>query len=481
MKIHLLSTRCHIPWRQNRGFTGSVLTLFLIVLSSSIISAQEQPAVLRLSLDDAQQYAVSHNYSLQNASLEVQKAEYSRWQTLASMLPQIKAGFDYQNMCGYEMVMGGGNSYSSLIPDTILIGGVPVPISIPSSGEESSGGTVIPMNPSGTFSITASVAVTGAQIVGLMLSNIAREMTDVAYKQTEQTTRSQVRSVYVSILVMEDIVGLLDSSLANMQRLEQTTIESVRVGAAEQIAADQLSVQVASLRNSINANRRSLQMLYNSLILQLGADVNTKIELTTSLDDVLDINHLAQLTMQDFNIEDNYNYQLLQYNERVAKRNITMAWMDFTPTLSAYYQYSAKTYFGKDAGFNMTPPNMIGASISLPLFSSGTRFAKIKAAEIDYAETLNSKQQAEDGLRVQYNQLCFDLVNALETYQIQKANLDVTRRVFANITEKYNYGRASNLEVTNASTDIITAQSNYIQAVMSVVSAQVALENLLGK
>ena len=94
---------------------------------------------------------------------------------------------------------------------------------------------------------------------------------------------------------------------------------------------------------------------------------------------------------------------------------------------------------------------------------------------------LNSKQQAEDGLRVQYNQLCFDLVNALETYQIQKANLDVTRRVFANITEKYNYGRASNLEVTNASTDIITAQSNYIQAVMSVVSAQVALENLLGK
>ena len=40
---------------------------------------------------------------------------------------------------------------------------------------------------------------------------------------------------------------------------------------------------------------------------------------------------------------------------------------------------------------------------------------------------------------------------------------------------------ATHLEVTNASTDIITAQSNYIQAVMSVVQAQVALENLLGK
>lgn len=438
---------------------------------------------LRLSLSDAQKYAVEHNYSMQNATLEVQKAEFSRWQTLASMLPQVKAAFDYQNMCGYTMNIGSGNSMLSMMPDSITIGGITMPLSFPSSTttDESSNSGGIVMNPSGTFSITASVAVTGAQIVGVILNNIAREMVDVSRRQTEQTTRSQVRSVYVSILVMEDIVGLLDSSLANMQRLEKTTLESVAAGAAEQIQADKLHVQVASLRNSIQANRRSLQMLYNSLILQLGADVNSKIVLTTPLDEVLDIQHLASLSLQGFVIDSNYNYQLLQFNEKVAKRNVSMAWMDFTPTLSAYYQYSAKTYFGKDEGFNMTPPNMVGASISIPLFTSASRYAKIRAAKIDYQEALNSKQQAEDGLHVQYNQLCYDLVNALETYQIQKDNLDVTKRVFNNTAEKYRYGHASNLEVTNASTDIITAQSNYIQAVMSVVTAEVALENLLGK
>lgn len=458
------------------------LSVALILTHLATLNAQEGQT-LKLSLSQAQQYAVEHNYSLQNASLEVQKAEYSRWQTIASMLPQVKAGFDYQNMCGYTMNFGSGNSMMSMMPDSITIGTMTLPISFPESSttEENTGSGGIAMNPSGTFSITASVAVTGAQIVGIILNNIAREMVDVSRRQTEQTTRSQVRSVYVSILVMEDIVGLLDSSLANMQRLEKTTQESVTAGAAEQIQADKLHVQVASLRNSINANRRSLQMLYNSLILQLGADVNSKLELTTPLDDVLDINHIASLTMGSFDIDSNYNYQLLQYNEQVAKRNVTMAWMDFTPTVSAYYQYSAKTYFGKDEGFNMTPPNMIGASVSIPIFSSASRYAKIRAAKIDYQEALNSKQQAEDGLHVQYNQLCYDLVNAIETYQIQKDNLDVTRRVFTNTAEKYRYGHASNLEVTNASTDIITAQSNYIQAVMSVVTAEVALENLLGK
>ena len=279
---------------------------------------------------------------------------------------------------------------------------------------------------------------------------------------------------------MEQTVKLLDTTLMNMQQLLATTEASVQAGASEQITADKLNVQVASMQNSINSTKRTLKMLYNSLVLMLGADVDAKVVLTTPLEKVLDIDYAAQLTMGDFHLEDNFDYQLLQQNEILSRKQVAMAWMDFTPTISAYYQYSDKTYFGKDAGFNMTPPNMIGANVSLPLFQSGTRMAKIKGAKIDLQETLNSKKQAEDGLKVQYNQLRYDLVSAIEGYQIQRQNLDVTRRVFRNVTEKYTYGHASNLEVTNASTDIITAQSNYIQAVLSVVQAQVALENLLG-
>ena len=407
---------------------------------------------LRLSLDEAQQYAVEHNATMKNADLDVKKAELDRWKTLSSMLPTVKAGFDYQNMLGYEMHMGmGGQSIS------------------------------IPLNPSGSFSITAAVALTGSQVVGTMLQNLAMEMTDITRQQTEQTTRSQVKNVYVSILIMEETVGLLDSSLANLERLAATSQASVDVGAAEQVDADKLQVQVATLRSSINSTNRSLQMLRNSLLLQLGADVDATVELTTPVEQILNVEGALAFLNESFEIEKNYNYQLLEKNEEVAKKNVNMAWMDFLPTLSAYYQYSAKTYFGKDEGMNMTPPNMVGVSISMPLLTTGTRYASIKSARIALQETQNSKKQAEDGLRVQYNQLRYDLASALETYDIQRRNLDVTQRVFANVTEKYNYGRASSLEVTTASSDIITAQSNYIQAVMNVISAQVALENLLNK
>ncbi len=464
-----------------RGRGRLLVMLPLLVASMTAANGQEGRQQLRLSLAEAQQYAMEHNATMQNADLDTKKAELSKWKTLSTMLPQVKAGFDYQNMCGYTMNFGSRGSMANMMPDSITIGGMTMPISFPSSGDteesENSGG--IAMNPSGTFSITASVAVTGAQIVGTMLQDIARQMTDISRQMTEQQTRSNVKSVYVSILVMEETVGLLDSSLANLESLAATSQAAVDVGAAEQVDADKLQVQVASMKSSINSTKRSLQALRNSMLLQLGADVGAQLVLTTPVDEILNIDDAAQLLGREFDITKNYNYQLLEQNEKVAKRNVTMAYMDLTPTLSAYYQYSAKTYFGKDEGFNMTPPNMVGASVSLPLFSSGTRTANIKSAKIDLQEAANSRRQAEDGLRVQYNQLSYDLASALETDDIQSRNLDVTRRVFDNVTEKYKFGRASSLEVTNASTDIITAQSNYIQAVMSVISAQLALENLL--
>ena len=458
-----------------------IMPLAVVLTFMTLTAAAQERQTLRLSLSEAQQYAVEHNATMQNADLEMKKAELAKWKTLSSMLPQVKAGFDYQNMCGYTMNLGSRSmSMSSMMPDSITIGGVTMPISFPSSSSTSSdndGG--IAMNPSGTFSITASVALTGQQIVGTMLQNVANQMTDISRQQTEQSTRANVKNIYVSILVMQQTVGLLDSSLANLERLAATSQAAVNVGASEQVDADKLQVQVATMRSTINSTKRSLQALHNTMLLQLGADVDAELELTTALDEVVSVDRAVALLGQGFDITKNYNYRLLEQNEQVARHNVTLAWMGLAPTLSAYYQYSAKTYFGKDEGFNMTPPNMVGASVSVPLFSSGANAASIKTAKIDLQEAANSRRQAEDGLRVQYNQLCYDLASALETYDIQSRNIDVTQRVFDNITEKYRYGRASSLEVTTASSDIITAQSNYIQAVMSVVSAQIALESLL--
>lgn len=422
-----------------------LIGLISLFVSAHIAKAQD---ILKLSVQEAEQYAIEHNRTMQNASLDIKQAKAARWQTLSSMLPQVSAGFSYQNYCGYELNMMG----------------MPIPI---------------PMNPSGTFNTTVSMALTGAQVVGTMLANLSIEMADITKQQTEQSISKSVRSVYLSILVMEKTVSLLDSSLVNLENLERTTINAVKAGAAEQVDADQISIQVNSMKNNINSTSRSLEMLYNSLQLQLGADINTKIELTGSLDDILNTDGIKSLLLESFDINNNYDYQLLKKSEELTKRQVTMSWMDFLPTISVYYQYSKLTYFGKDAGFSMTPPNMIGASVNLPIFSSGTRVAKVKEAKINLQKMQNTIKSTEDALYVQERQLRYNLVSALENYENQADNIDVSQRVFNNILTKYKYGMSSSLDVTNASNNLITAQSNYVQSVMTLLNAQIELETLM--
>ena len=77
--------------------------------------------------------------------------------------------------------------------------------------------------------------------------------------------------------------------------------------------------------------------------------------------------------------------------------------------------------------------------------------------------------------------MCFNLTNAYETYTNEKDNIEVARRVFASATEKYKYGASSNMELTNASNDLINAQSSYVEAMLNLVSAQADLEEFLNK
>ena len=57
--------------------------------------------------------------------------------------------------------------------------------------------------------------------------------------------------------------------------------------------------------------------------------------------------------------------------------------------------------------------------------------------------------------------------------------VDVTHRVVQSFTNEYNYGATSKLYFVNASFDVISAQSTYVQAVLTLVNAEVELDKFL--
>lgn len=418
---------------------------------------QEVPATLNLSLEEAQDYAVNQNRSLKNADLAVQKAYAQRWQTIASMLPSVDMSWAFQSMMGYEMEMRTGKN--------------------PITGEEMV--TKIAMPDNGTLGITASIGINGQAIVGALLNNIAIDMQRLNLEQSEDNLRANVKSSYASVLVLEDVVKLLDSSLKNIEELAVMTQRSVEVGAAEQTQADQILVRVNTLKNNINANKRSTQLAINALKVLLNVPVETELILTTPLGDLLSPEAVLALLGREFNIANNLSYQTLAKNVELAKTNVHMAGWAYGPTVGVGYQYSKKDYFGGKAGFNMTPPNALSVQVSMPLWSSGKRAAGVVEKKIALEEARNTFAETTDNLGIQNEQLRYNLQNAYETFTNEQENMSVTQRVFDNTSLKFQQGVASNLELVNASNDLITAQSTYVQAVLTLVNAEVELEKFL--
>ena len=416
----------------------------LLLYSATPVSAQN--AELNLSLRQAQEYAVEHSRTIANASIDVQKAEASKWQAIASMLPQISASTDYSNYFGYKMDLGGMQ---------------------------------IAMPPYVSYGLTTSIAISGAQIATIGVQELALKMSNITLKQNEQQICNQTKTLYCSAIVTSETINLLEESLGSLERLHAMTQKSVDVGVSEQTDADQLLVQVTSMQNSITSANRSLEVIFNSIRLLLDVDANTPISLTDSIDYILDLAIVDSVLGGEFNIENNYSYQLLKANTDLAKKQISLTGWSNGPTLSVYHQYTQKKYFSDEMTMNMTPPNMLGISLKIPIFTSLSATSAVKDARLAYIKQLNTLADTEFSLNIQHKQLVYNLKTALDSYKAQEQNLDVARRVFDDIAKKYQYGVASSMEVINANTSLITAKSNYVQAILDILNAQISLEELL--
>lgn len=434
---------------------GLFAMAFMVLLQAQPTAAQngsakssDSPSRISLTLDEAKQYAIEHNRTLANASIDVQKAQASRWQTIASMLPQVTASASYSNMMGYKMDLGA------------------MQLSMP---------------PYATFNVSTSLALSGAQIVSVGIADVSRKMADLTLEKSEREIADQVETLYFTALVTEATVLLLEGNLERMRRLHEITQASVDAGVAEQTDADQLQVQAAMMENTLSSTRRSLEMVYNSLRLQLCLDEDVDLVLTDGIDDLLNLGTTASLLASEFDVEDNYDYRLLKESTELSRRQIALTGWSNGPTFSIYHQYSGRHNFSDEPTMNMTPPNMLGAQLNIPLFTSGKARAAVKDARLAYKKQLNTLQDTELALNVQHRQLVYNLRTAIDKYTVQKQNMEVAGRVFANIARKYELGVASSLDVTNAGTSLISAQSSYVQSLLDIISAQVSLEQLLNK
>lgn len=418
------------------------MTLFLLMLIVPwMLHAQEAPRTI--SLQQAVEFAIKHNKELQSSRMNIESYRQKVRESVSQGLPQINGTLTYTTNFGYKMNFG-GQSIKMKDQSNVGVG-------------------------------LQQLLFSGSWILGMQTSKIAVRLSEQQVESSELDIVENIYNSYYTILVTERMQEILRQNLENMNEIYKHTDNMYKAGTVEITDVDQIRVNVGQLKNSLLSMERTVEVNYNLLRLQLGLEAGTPVKLSDGLEVFLENDKSNRLYLEKFDINNNVSYQLVNTQTELNKKLLGIEKWSYAPTIAGSYNFNYKIL---KPALDMSPKHTAGVTMSIPVFSGMQRDSKVKQAKITLEQSYLQKDLLEDQLNVQDEQLKFNLKNAMENYNLQKENIDVATRVLQNYQRKYELGAVSSLDLTQANNNYLQAETNYTEAVLTLLQAQVSLEKL---
>ncbi len=452
----------------------------------------QSDSVYTLSLDQAQSFAIENNLKMKNASLDVRKAKKKILETTAMGLPHVEAKGAYSYMMTLASTLetfaglgqiggamyGFGQNLTALnnmsgVPQLIALNENYAAIAAP-SGEETN---MDDYRTTATLDISASQLIfNGSYLIGLQASKVYKSLSELSYEMTKNDVIENVTNSYVLVLVIEQNKKILDSTYKNTLNLYRQFLAMNKAGFISASDTLQFRLTLQTIKNLSNTISRQQSITRDLLNFQLGANLSDSTILTDDLEKIITNMRVDALQTPTLSNEKTLTFQMMETQVRLAKLNVKLKKSAALPSIVAFYNHQENF---NDKSFSFTPPDMIGASLSIPIFSSFERSAKHSQAKIDLEQTINSRKMAMDGLNMQYNETNSGYQSAIEKYLIEKDNLKLSTEIFQQTVSKYKEGVSTSMELTQAQNQYLNNQSNYFKSIMELVSAKMKLDKVL--
>ncbi len=436
-----------------------ILAAFSLMLSGGLAFSQESTAELKLTLKEAQDYALMNNKMVQAVKTDVLASRIAVWEMISSALPQVNASGSFTDNLKLMTTLLPGDFFGQP--------GVKVPVTF---GSE--------FNSSG--SVQATLLLFNAPLyIGIETTKLANKLSEQNLEKSELDTRESIAMAYYLILVSERSLEILESNIDNLNETLKSTRAMYSAGMAEATDVDQMISNVSMVENSRSSLERTIELNYNLLRFQLGVPAETKITLAETLDGLTDQVNIEAILSQDFDHTRNINFLLIEGQEKMSELALKSQKASVLPTLSGYYNYGTNGMGDKLSELQWFQNSMAGLQLSVPLIASGQRYARIKKAQYNLEKARTTKEMVTEQLLIQEKQLRYNLINANLQYRSQKENVEVSKRVYVSMENKFRQGMASSLELTQANSQFLQAENNYISALMNLLQTKLALDKLL--
>ncbi len=417
-------------------------TLLLMVAMFSVGLYAQERTVVQLSLKEAVDSAMTFSKQLEASKMDVDLYKQKVRETRAPNLPQVNAGLAYTSYFGQEMDMAG----AKMKMDDVL-----------------------------DFTASVSYTLSFQQLASVKLTKIAQSIADENIENDVLSVKANVIDTYYTVLVYKRNMEILEQDLEVLNELKEHTEKMYQYGVSEETDVDQILINVAQVKNSLITMERNYEVAKRLLVLQMGLELETTdVNPTTNMEDLLVGSMIAVLDSSMFDITQNIDYKTMELSLETNEATLKMYRRSYIPTLSVGYTYTLPIVEGGFMNFDHT----LNASINIPIFVGLQRNSQVKQAKIEIARGDTNMALLKDNLSQQEEQYRYELNSAVESYLLQKENLDVARRVLENYRNKYEQGALSSLDFTNANANYLDAETSYASACLQLLTADTQLKKL---
>ncbi len=444
------------------------LSLCLIsVLIPCGITAQDDNT-FAFSLEQAKQFALQNNLKLKNASLDVKAARRKVWETTAMGLPHASGEGSYSYMITVPDI------YKTFIEQG-MASGIPGYSDFPQDIKDSLiNASIDEMRASTSIDVTMTQLIfSGSYIVGLQTSKVYKNLSTYAFEITQDEVLENVINSYVSALVARENISLLQKTLQHVEETSEQMMKMYQSGVIDEVSYNQVAINVLTLKSSLDLIDRQYELANKLLKFQLGLNLGDSIILTDDLNNLIGSFEISAIAQTPYSLESDLNYKMVKTQEELMKQNYNLNKTAFMPTIAGFYTYHKNL---NDQSVDFVPQDMVGLSVSFPIFSSGERISKLSQARISYEQAKNNSEMASNMLIIAVDEAKSSYLSALDQLEYNRKNLQLATKVYDQTLEKNKNGMASSTDLSQAQVQLLTIQGNYYMSVFQLVNAKVKLD-----
>ena len=441
-----------------RGILRKTGILFAVAFVTGVaVNAQTAGtnAVLKLTLDDALNIALSDNPTIKVAEQQIEVKKISKDEAWQTLLPSADFSGTVQytllaalmKLNGMEFKMGQDNT--STWNGQIQIS---MPIFAPT--------------------VYATMNMTKTDLINAIEQSRSSKLDLV----------NQVTKAYYQVILAQDSYDVLCKSLEQAQKNFDVVKSLYELGGTSEYDKISAEVQLRSLNPTVIQARNAVSLAKLQLMVLMGVDPETAIVVEGSLEDYEDLLYGEALQAGGYSLANNTNMRQLKLNETMLNQTLHMQKMNFLPTLSLAGTYSFQSLYNDNWNvfdYTWAKSSSIVLSLSVPIFRIGN-FTKLRSTRLQISQLNENIGYTEKQLNMQVRSYVDNMKASAEQVASNHEAIEQAEKGREIASKRYEIGKGTILELNNSEVSLTQAKLTYSQSIYNYLAAKADLDKVLG-